>query len=219
MLRGDIRHRANQSGRVKPVIEAATPKNNFVVLADSLDYTAEGFYAFYRFIGGKTEWNNRDQLLKVRIIPVCLRGDAPQGHQLAEVEMLLTLCRTQEEIAPQELSLHRRRCSRDERRPLPLIQVSGLLELLEVHRVIDVDDQNLLRCLQSVEQLQSVALKDDDIGPLLPLFEFLFITWSDLSEFETIRYDLGELRERHQGRIVLLGELRSNVPCPDSRPG
>ena len=48
----------------------------------------------------------------------------------------------------------------------PGAEVLGLLELLEVHGVVDVGDDDLVGVDESGGALEEEALEDDDVGPV-----------------------------------------------------
>ena len=121
--------------------------------------------------GGQPERHDADQPVEVGVAVVGGRVDAPQGSELAEPEHLLPVGGAKEEVAALQLFVEYVGGVGDLLGPLGGRQFAALLELFEVHGVVDVDDQYLATRSQRVEDGHGVALEHDHVGPLLELAE------------------------------------------------
>src|SRR5690606_21149864 len=89
-----------------------------------------------------------------------------------------------------------------------------LLELFEVHGVVDVDDEDLGARADGLEDGHRVALKDDDIRPLLERPELAVVTRAHVLDAEgsvhLLRTGAGDETD-----VVVAGEEVGHVPGAD----
>ena len=100
------------------------------------------------------------------------RVDAAEGGQLPEPEVPLLLAGAQEEVAAGDLLVEDGHGAGDDLDAhVVLVDLASQLELLEVERVVQIDDQHLVALRQPGLAVHDEALEHDDVGPPFELLE------------------------------------------------
>ena len=94
--------------------------------------------------------------------------------------------------------------------------VARLLELLEVERVVDVGDHDLVRVAQHRVLVHQVALEDRDVRPRHQLVELVV---GDLAHAEVRVGDVAALDGRDELDVVLAAQRARDLPRPDRGAG
>ena len=171
--------------------------------------------------GGKrlvrhAEGDDGDEAVQRRVVVVGDRVDAPEGGERSQPEVALLVAGAEHEVGAAQLLVQRGRGPAHGVDPAAgPARLSALLELLEVHRVVGVDDHRHRRGGQPGAPDHDPALEHDDIGPADQLLQVGVADAADLevgpSHFTT--------RRRHQAHLVLPRQRGGDRHGSDGRPG
>ena len=159
-------HGLEQGERVEPVVDATAPDDHLVVRADARDRAADGVTLLHRCLVGDTERDHCEQRREAMVLVVHGRIHPALTGKLAEPEIALLVGSTQHEVRPRDLLVqHPSRLSDGHRAPFGS-EIPALFELLQVHRVVNVGDEDLRIGMQLGRELKQEPLEDDDVRPL-----------------------------------------------------
>ena len=156
---------ADQGQRVEPVVDPTAPDDRLVVRPDAGHGSLDRMAALHRRGVLDAERHHGDEVVEVLVLVVDGGVDPPLTGELAEPEVPLLVRRAEQEVRPAQLLVQGVRGHLDRVHPAVRAEVLGLLELLEVHRVVDVRDDDLAAALDPERGLQQEALEDDHVGP------------------------------------------------------
>src|SRR5699024_8683703 len=131
-------------------------------------------------------------------------------------EVTLSFRGTQEEVAAQQLSVEHTGHPCEVRVTFVVGSVLALLQQFQVHRVVEITDNDLVLMLftQCGGHLQDVTLQDDDIGPPDRGVEL-----AGGCDLEGGTGWCGAAVHRHQAHVVLRGQGGGDVPGTNGRSG
>jgi hypothetical protein len=86
-----LRHCTNQSERVEPVIDATTPDDDVIVLANSWHNPFENLAGVLGVNAWEAKRHHTEKSFKMRVIGITQRGNTTQGGELAQIEVTLAL--------------------------------------------------------------------------------------------------------------------------------
>ena len=143
------------------------------------------------------------------------RIDPPEHGQLPDPEVALFGGSAEHVVSARQLPVQHSRDVVDRGATAVLAEVLRLLELLEVHRVVHVGDEDLVRLDEPPRLLKQEALEDDDVGPVGVGPDVFAGGGMDL---EPVMGDVLDAGRRHQSDRVLRRQRYGHFPRADRGP-
>ena len=162
------------------------------------------------------EGDNRDQGVEVLIGSHGEGVDPVDARKLPEPEEPLLLGGAQEIIGPHQLLVQDVGHGEDGLATTDGSKVLGLLQLLQVHRIVDIGDDDLIRVDEPWRPLEEEALEHNDIRPVSMSAQMIALGVVDL---EARVLHILHAGRREQPHRMGLGEGRRHLPCADGGAG
>jgi hypothetical protein len=161
------------------------------------------------------EGHHREQLAEGAVGVVGGRVHPADARQRAQPEVPLLRRGAEQEVGPQHLLVQDAGGVAHRDAADVLAAVAALLELLEVHRVVDVGDQDPVVAGEVVAAGEDPALEQQDVAPLGEPAQAALVGQLDGEA------GVGELGQPggDQPHLVLRRQRRAQVERPDGRPG
>ena len=198
-----------QRERIEPVVDATAPQHELVVGRDTGDDALERRARSAR--GGASvdaERDDVDQPSQAGVVVVGPGVDAPERRELTEPEVALLVARAQEEVTAQQLLVERRRRALDRQPAAGVVRFLALFELLEVHRVVHVGDEDAIRVRDERSADEHPPLEHEDVAPLHELAE---LRRSPGAHPESVAWSIGG-DGAHQLDVVLASQRLRHLP-------
>ncbi len=209
-------HGLDQRERVEPVVDPAAPQDDLVPGADAGHDALERRAGALRRQRADPEGCHVDERAQRDVVVVGHGVEPAERGQVAQPEVPLLLARADHEVAAQALLVGLgNRVADDQAAGLGRVLL-GLLELLEVERVVEVDDDDLLAALQERVLVQDVALEEQHVAPRVELAGARLV--GDRADLEVEAGDQA-LRRRDQAHLVVDRQRGGDLPGADRRAG
>ena len=208
--------RADEGQRVEPVVDPPAPQDHLVLRPDPRYGALDGVAGLLRGRLGDPERDDGDQRVEAPVLVVHLRVDPPLTGELPEPEVALLDRGAQQEVGAPQLVVEHPGGLANGRGAPDGSQVAGLLELLQMERVVDVRDQDRRAGIEPGRRLEQEALEDDHVRPIGQRAQRGDPDGGEDLEVGMRRSHRARGRQSH---VVLGGKGLRYLPGADRRPG
>ena len=157
-------NRLDQGDRIEPVVETATPEQDFVIGPDAGHHASDSGCRALRSGALGTERHHGDQISEVWRLLVADLVDPADCGQLPEPEVALAETSTEEQVPAAQLLVDHVERVPDCGTAFGRIELAGSLERFQMEGVVEIDHDDRGSLRDGRRPAQRIALHDDDVG-------------------------------------------------------